>query len=92
MNRGADGGGKEMGLAFPRSEVPSTFQPWLCPCCQMSNYYYYDLLRQLAAQILKKTYIHRTTAGTDYKRANTQLYMQSHKTINILKNYSTQQT
>jgi len=31
---------------------------------------YYDLLRQLAAQI-KKTYIHKTTAGDDYKRANT---------------------
>jgi len=27
--------------------------------------YYYDLLRQLAAQIKKKTYIHKTTAGND---------------------------
>ena len=29
--------------------------------------YYYDLLRQLAAQI-KKTYIHKITAGNEYKK------------------------
>jgi len=56
-----------------------------------TTYYYYDLLlRQLAAQIKKKTYIHKTTTGNDYKKANTQLHMQSHKKINILQNHSTQ--
>ena len=34
-----------------------------------TTYYYYDLLlRQLAAQIKKKTYIHKTTTGNDYKK------------------------
>jgi len=52
-----------------------------------------DLLRQLAAQILKKTYIlHKTTTGNDYKKANTHIHMKSHKTINNLQNYSIQQT
>jgi len=30
--------------------------------------YYYDLLRQLAAQI-KKTHIHKRTAGNEYKKS-----------------------
>jgi len=35
-----------------------------------TTYYYYDLLlRQLAAQIKKKTYIHKTTTGNDYKKS-----------------------
>ena len=41
---------------------------------------------------LKKTYIHKTTAGNDYTKANTHIHMQSHRTINIPQNYSTQQT
>jgi len=40
---------------------------------------YYDLLRQLAAQI-KKTYIHKITAGNDYKSN----YSQTHA---ITQNY-----
>ena len=39
-------------------------------------------------KLRKKTYIHKTTAGNDYKKANTHIHMQSHKTINILQNYS----
>ena len=49
---------KKWGWYSPDLRSLPTFQPWLRPCCQMSNYYYYDLLRQLAAQIKKKhTYI-----------------------------------
>ena len=37
--------------------------------------------------------MHKITAGNDYKKANTHIHMQSHKTyINILQNYSIQQT
>ena len=39
-----------------------------------------------------KTYIHKTIAGNDYKKANTHIHMQSHKNLNILQNYSIEQT
>jgi len=31
-----------------------------------------------------KKYIHKITAGNDYKKANTHMHTQSHETINIL--------
>jgi len=43
-------------------------------------------------KLKKHTCINKTTAGNDYKKANTHIRMQSHKTINILQNYSIQQT